>query len=342
MVNSLLQSSHRETKTVHSTKATNYYAVVSWASNVWGAWDADSMGTREVCLETSATSSGTGVTFTQCCSGDEGTKASYAAGEHRDCNEQSKTYDEALAYCEGNGQRLCTKDELVAEAAAGRGCRLDGSGPTDGSGTSTTWNRAWTSTPCIVQDIIEHDNTKTTCSYDYQIGSWFLDICNPDLSYCGACAAKCDADASCQYWGQNDNTVGEGTTGDCALYSDCSSTRTASRTTTTYKKTTSALMQLHTQAITYTYLDGDDCPDGTMVPASVSNTVTSGTVDAECETAAEQLGFTIKKIQGEGTWNHVPPGCFVHKGCSENCVLHVGTKSSSTNNGNYRAICRAT
>merc|ERR1719473_1615526 len=134
------------------------------------------------------------------------------------------------------GTVIQTKEDCAAAFAAlgfNVGFNWDGahSGIPVGCSTASNGNINWNTASSgsakdlvkpVCKQIIEHDNTQTTCSYDYQIGSWFLDICNPDLSYCDACAAKCDADASCQYWSHNDNTVGEGTTGDCLLYSGCS------------------------------------------------------------------------------------------------------------------------
>jgi len=86
------------------------------------------------------------------------------------------------------------------------------------------------------QHAIEHDRTTLTCSYDSRIGDWLKNICNPDLSYCDACAEHCNADPHCKYWWQNDDAEGGTASGDCLLYAGCSTTRTTSRTGTTYSK----------------------------------------------------------------------------------------------------------
>ena len=44
-------------------------------------------------------------------------------------------YDDAEAFCVGAGARVCTYDELAADAAGGSGCALDDA-------------RVWTATPC--------------------------------------------------------------------------------------------------------------------------------------------------------------------------------------------------
>jgi hypothetical protein len=59
----------------------------------------------------------------------------------------------------------------------------------------------------------------------------------------------------------------------------------------------------------------------------------------QCKLAANNLGITYSQQSLSGTWTWTPPGCFVHKGCEQNCHLHFGT-GSGTNNGQYRALCK--
>merc|ERR1719446_1649655 len=126
-----------------------YYGVVSWPENAWGAWNEGSYGEQTRCLHKDDTTTGSsGITFTQCCSGSAGSAASYGGGQSRTCSEKEKTYEEAVAFCEGKDQRLCTKDEMLAHAGASKGCLVDGQGSDGKNGDENTWNFAWTSDPC--------------------------------------------------------------------------------------------------------------------------------------------------------------------------------------------------
>merc|ERR1712129_368677 len=78
---------------------------------------------------------------------------------------------------------------------------------------------------------------------------------------------------------------------------------------------------------TYDFVNGANCGRGLEI------------VSAEaCKAAADALGFTYNKESMNGKWTHTPPGCFVHKGCTQGCRLHFGT-GNGDNNGNFRAIC---
>ena len=57
-----------------------------------------------------------------------------------------------------------------------------------------------------------------------------------------------------------------------------------------------------------------------------------------CKAAADALGITYNTESMNGKWTHTPPGCFVHKGCTQGCRLHFGT-GNGNNNGHFRAIC---
>ena len=54
--------------------------------------------------------------------------------------------------------------------------------------------------------------------------------------------------------------------------------------------------------------------------------------------AVDALAITYKRESMKGRWTHTPPGCFVHKGCTQGCRLHFGTGNGS-NNGKFPAIC---
>ena len=61
-------------------------------------------------------------------------------------------------------------------------------------------------------------------------------------------------------------------------------------------------------------------------------------VSAEaCKAAADALGITYSKNSMDGQWTHTPPGCIVHKRCTQGCRLHFGT-GNGNNNGNFTAI----
>jgi len=78
----------------------------------------------------------------------------------------------------------------------------------------------------------------------------------------------------------------------------------------------------------YDFVDEADCGQGLEI-----------TSEQECKIAAGALDITYSKGFVSGAWTHTPPGCFVHKGCTQDCKLHFGTRNSSSNDGNYRAIC---
>ena len=78
---------------------------------------------------------------------------------------------------------------------------------------------------------------------------------------------------------------------------------------------------------TYGFVDGSDCGQGLELVSAQT-----------CKAAADALGITYNKESMHGTWTHTPPGCFVHKECTQDCRLHFGT-GNGNNNGNFRAIC---
>jgi len=78
---------------------------------------------------------------------------------------------------------------------------------------------------------------------------------------------------------------------------------------------------------TYDFADGANCGQGLEIVSSEA-----------CEAAADTLGITYGRTYMKGKWKHTPPGCFVHKRCTQGCALHFGT-GNGKNNGNFRAIC---
>ena len=71
---------------------------------------------------------------------------------------------------------------------------------------------------------------------------------------------------------------------------------------------------------TYDFVDGANCGHGLEI------------VSAEaCKAAADALGIAYNKESINGKWTHTPPGCFVHKDCTQGCRLHFG-------NGNAQAL----
>jgi len=92
--------------------------------------------------------------------------------------------------------------------------------------------------------------------------------------------------------------------------------------------TTEALLtEAPTTEETYDFVDGANCGQEFKI------------VSAEkCKAAADALGITYNRESMNGKWTNAPPGCFVHKGCTQGCKLHFGTGNGS-NNGNFRAIC---
>jgi hypothetical protein len=129
---------------------TGVYAVVSWASQKWGAFDK-SKASQIVCVAKEATHVGTGKLFTSCCRDAPGSALSYAGGAIRVCgkDEIEKPWVTAESACMARGQRLCTAQEILNGATAEEGCGVDG--PQDGK--NDTWNRAWSNTPCNLAEV---------------------------------------------------------------------------------------------------------------------------------------------------------------------------------------------
>jgi len=80
-------------------------------------------------------------------------------------------------------------------------------------------------------------------------------------------------------------------------------------------------------AATYDFVDGSNCGSGLEIVSAQA-----------CKAAADSLGITYNKESMSGKWTHTPPGCFVHKGCTQGCRLHFGS-GNGNNDGRYRAIC---
>jgi len=78
---------------------------------------------------------------------------------------------------------------------------------------------------------------------------------------------------------------------------------------------------------TYDFVDSSNCGQGLEIVSAQA-----------CKAAADTLGITYNKESMRGRWTHTPPGCFVHKGCTQGCRLHFGT-GNGNNDGRYRAIC---
>merc|ERR1719491_1763434 len=82
-----------------------------------------------------------------------------------------------------------------------------------------------------------------------------------------------------------------------------------------------------TSEATYYFVDGSNCGEGLEIMSPL-----------ECKAAADALGITYAAERMNGKWTHTPPGCFVHKGCTQGCALHFGI-GNGNNNGKFRAIC---
>jgi len=120
-------------------KATHYKAVVSWPAWAWGRYPAARHGPQSLCLSEDTTTNGQGTLFVSCCN-------SAGKGLQRNCKEdfKQKSHEEAVAFCESSGNRLCTEDEVLNGATVTKGCLVDG--PRRGS--PTKMNLAWTSVAC--------------------------------------------------------------------------------------------------------------------------------------------------------------------------------------------------
>merc|ERR1712129_491312 len=98
-------------------------------------------------------------------------------------------------------------------------------------------------------------------------------------------------------------------------------------TTTTTTSTTTTTTAPTPSKASYHVVDGSNCGQGLEIVSSEA-----------CKGAADALDITYTKENMKGKWKHTPPGCFVHKGCTQGCALHFGT-GNGNNNGNFRAIC---
>jgi hypothetical protein len=126
------------------TADSGYLAVATWPQSAWGSWPS-SAGDQTSCVAAEATTFTSSVDlssetynmgkytmFIQCCSSD-------GTGQTRDCTTtEGKSYSEAYAYCDGEGERLCTAAELLTIWS--KGCSVDG-----------VDSRAWSSESCTTQ-----------------------------------------------------------------------------------------------------------------------------------------------------------------------------------------------
>merc|ERR1712128_336397 len=104
-------------------------------------------------------------------------------------------------------------------------------------------------------------------------------------------------------------------------------TTTTTTSTTMTTGTTTTTTATTTSKASYHVVDGTNCGQGLEIVSSEA-----------CKAAADALGITYKRENMKGKWKQTPPGCFVHKGCTQGCALHFGT-GNGNNNGNFRAIC---
>merc|ERR1740130_890287 len=95
---------------------------------------SDRGGDQSQCImdELTTNDGGTGIMFVSCCT-------SAGVGVQRDCDQLSKTYSEAKAYCDSTVNRLCTKEEVLAGVTAGKGCGIDGKATSNGTDLNLVW-----------------------------------------------------------------------------------------------------------------------------------------------------------------------------------------------------------
>ena len=99
-----------------------------------------------------------------------------------------------------------------------------------------------------------------------------------------------------------------------AICNIAQTTTTITTTTSMSTATTTGTTTATTSESTNHFVDGSNCGQGLGIVSSEA-----------CKAAVDALGITYKRDIMKGKWTHAPPRCFVHKGCTQDCVLHFGS-----------------